>query len=211
MEIIKIEKIEEGDCFKKIPRFIEKGRVLVHPTETCYGVAASVFDEQALEKVYKLKEREKNKYVSVLVKDLEMAESIAHFDQISRTIVEKFWPGPLTLLLPRKNSLPDLFNKGANKVALRVSSSPFVKLMFDYLDEPITTTSFNLSGKEPMYSLEFERIKNDFSEDVLNSVVFFDVGELTKELPSTIVEVENGELKLVREGGLSFSDVKKIN
>ncbi len=173
--------------------------VLLHPTETCYGLACRVHDREAVQKLYDMKRMPTEKPVSLLVKDLEMAQRYAVFSDSALELAKKYWPGPLTLVLPRTAHLPEWINPGTATVGMRVSSHPSVANLFETLNEPITTTSANVHGQPEVYSIE-EALAQGLNPDEL-----MDEGVLEKNPPSTIVEVSEQGMRVIRQGALKLS------
>lgn len=204
----KIKLISEREFLAglgKLDNFLElTSKVIMHATDTCYGLAADVFDEQALNKLYKIKKMHGVKPVSMMVKSLEEAEKYAQFDDLARKLAEKFWPGPLTLVLPRKRmaevGLPDFFNPESATVGIRCPDSKISRALIDLNKRPLTTTSANVSGRPEVYKV-LDYLSQLKEHDVLPDLVI-DGGEIARNQPSTIVKILGGKLEYLREGGL---------
>lgn len=172
MSIMKIIKLEKGKINKQdlgiAVQVLRAGGVVMHPTETCYGLAVDIFNEGALKRLYALKGRDFNKPVSMMVRDLEDAKKYVEFNEVALQLAKKFWPGPLTLVLPRKKSLPEFFNSGMNLGAQKVGGQAFVaqtvgvrcpdsavsQALIKAYGGPLSTTSANVSGCAEVYKLE---------------------------------------------------------
>lgn len=190
-----IEK--QVDEAKKV---IEKGSIVVFPTETAYGIAADATSRVAVEKVYEAKQRPRSKGLTAIVDSLETAEEYADLEEDERRIVREFMPGPLTLIAGKKDSVPDNLNED---FAFRISSGEVA----DKLAEvgPITATSANISGNETSYSVE------DISEELLEKVDYvIDDGELEDGPTSTIAEVVDGGVVVHREGPIKKKEIEKV-
>ena len=125
-----MEKIKMTDK-KAISRAVEvlrNGGVVMHPTETCYGLAVDVFNEKALEKLYRLKGRDADKPLSILVDSVGMAQEYGLFSEKAGELARKYWPGALSIVVPRKKSLSEFLNKGHDFVSIRNSSEIFEKI-----------------------------------------------------------------------------------
>jgi L-threonylcarbamoyladenylate synthase len=189
----KIEVANKTSVEKAVMTLDEEG-VVMHPTETCYGLAVDVFHEATLRKLYFMKDMKEDKPLSILVDSMEMAQDYAVFSKKALELAEKHWPGPLTIILPRTENLPDYFNKGHDTVGVRISSSAFCCEMVSKLGEPVTTTSANKSGEEPLYIPE-----------VMGGVdLLVDGGVLTYQAPSTIVRVVGDKVEVLRQGELQL-------
>jgi L-threonylcarbamoyladenylate synthase len=173
--------------------------IVVHPTETCYGMAVDVFNENALEKLYRVKGMERGKPLSILVDSLEMAKKYGEFSDKALELAEKYWPGPLAIIVPRKH-LPEFFNIGDNFVSFRCSSDDFCKEMVRGFGRPVTTTSANRGGLPQLYGVDdLNEAFGDFAGE-LDLVV--DGGKIPEKKPSTIVKVNGETLTVIRQGDI---------
>jgi L-threonylcarbamoyladenylate synthase len=125
---------------------IDKGGVVVYPTETVYGVGADAFNEDAVRRVYDVKGRPHERPVSVAVAEVSEIESVARLDEEARRFTKELLPGPVTPLVPRRDGVPDVVTAGADLVGVRV---PEDEVALGLLREtgPVTSTSANVSGE----------------------------------------------------------------
>ncbi len=184
-------------------RAIQAGGVVALPTDTLYGLAANVFDEDALRRVFEIKGRPASQPIPVLVNGLGMAARVAEqLPDWAERLAERFWPGSLTLILPASETLSPVITAGGGTVAVRSPDHWVPQELMKRLDIPITGTSANPSGgpdpKTP------EEVKAQLGE-VVDLVV--DLGPAPRGTASTIVAADGGELRLVRQGVLSFEEV----
>ena len=185
------------DLISKAVKIIERGGVVIHPTDTCYGLAANVFDKTAVAKIYKLKGRDFNKPVIFCVRDFAMAEKLVDFNSLAKLLFDKFLPGPLTLVLPSK------INPG-KKDSIRIPNHPVILALSRICSVPFTTTSANLSGGPNPYSI------SEIPDAIKNNVdLILDVGTLPKNLPSTVIEVTDEEFKILRGGPVSQAEIRR--
>jgi L-threonylcarbamoyladenylate synthase len=176
------------------------GKIGVYPTETAYGIAADALNEEAIEKVYEAKRRPKSKHLTVICYDLEQVERHAELTEEERKLVEEFMPGPLTLVVEKKDHVPDILNES---FVFRIPGSETARELAK--EGPITATSANISGEPTSYSVE------DVSEELLEKVDFvLDRGELDSGPTSTIAEVNNGEIVIHRKGPESEQDLSEV-
>lgn len=195
---MKIIQIQQQGVALDAANVIKNGGVVMHPTETCYGFAADIFNEEALGKIYRIKGREEKKPFSILVDSFEMAEKYGEFSKLARKIAEKYWPGALSIIVPRKSALPEFFNKGEKFVSIRLSSDKFTSEMVKSFDGPVVTTSANVSGKSPLYSVDMSQ----FSENASDIDLVVDGGVLSENKPSTIVKIVGYEMSILRQGDI---------
>ncbi|HMR00940.1 MAG TPA: L-threonylcarbamoyladenylate synthase [Candidatus Gracilibacteria bacterium] len=191
-----MEQIDVGDGLSPdqvsiIVNALEEGKVVMHATETCYGLTVDPFQEEALARLYALKEMDLDKPVSLMVSSLEQGMQYGEFNEKARALAERFWPGPLTLIVPRKTSLPDFLNRGIDSVGLRCPDHTVTQTFLKVMGTPLVTTSANVSGKPQAYAPHETTLEPDL---LVNS------GRIRAELPSTIVKVEGDGVEIVREG-----------
>ena len=187
-------------------RVLKGGGVIVFPTETLYGLGADALDEAAVEKVFQLKGRDPRSPIPVLVADQEMLHTlVAQVPAIAQKLIDRYWPGPLTLVLPGQKNIPKPLCNPAGGVGVRISSQPIATLLVNELGRPLTATSANPSGKEPARTLQ--EAKTYFAGRV---ELFVDGGALTSKSGSTVVEVLQDSIKIIREGELSASELRKV-
>ncbi len=193
-----LEKIEEA------ARVIKKGGVCVIPTETAYGLAASIQNEKALERIYEIKKRPFHKPLLILVEELSQApvekERIPNY---AFKIIDRFWPGPLTLLLPATKDTSRFLTGGSQKVGLRISSHPVAMELVKRVGQPVTATSANLSGMG--LSKTVAQVKKQLSH--LEPDYYLDAGEIPPGPPSTIVDCQDSGPVIVRPGAIDPEDI----
>lgn len=177
---------------------LRDGGLVMHPTETCYGLAVDVFNEKALEKLYKVKGRDAGKPVSILVDSLGMAMEYGVFSEKALELAHKHWPGALSILVPRSRNLPEYLNPGEELVSIRFSSDGFAEGLVKGLGRPITTTSANLAGEEPSYEVDMNKLGDLAS----NIDLVVDGGVLSQNKPSTIVKVHGDQVEVLRQGDI---------
>lgn len=170
---------------------LRAGGVLMHPTETCYGLAADIFSEVALKKLYVVKGMPAEKPLSILVNGLEMALEYGIFSDKAMELAEKYWPGPLSIMVPAKvEKLPRFFNPGQEFISIRSSALDFCSEIVGLLGHPVTTTSANRFGEAELY----------LPTAIEGVDLLVDGGELSKNKPSTIVKVVSSQVDVLRKG-----------
>ena len=179
---------------------INQGGIVVFPTDTVYGIGCDPFNKESVKKIYQIKSRDFSKPFPVLVYSKEVAKKIAIFDEFTEKVVEKFWPGPLTIIL---KLIDKNLKKSLNlneKIAIRVPNN---KCTLELLKKCnfIVGTSANVSG-QPSFTNPDQCFKT-----IQNFDVFIDGGKISNSEESTIIEIEKGEIKIIREGSLSKSEI----
>ena len=192
-------------------RLLKEGRVGAIPTETSYGLAASLHQPGALKRIFKIKKRPPSKPLLLLISDLSMLEELTPMPlpPAAERIMEAFWPGPLTLLLPAKGGLAAEVTGSTSKVGVRMSSSPVASELVRLTGCPITATSANLSGLPPCFSPD--EVISQLKEEPPDFIVSAQVpgGVIPRSEPSTILDCTSEPVRLIRQGAVSQEDLVK--
>ena len=197
-DVLKVSCNKEG--IEKASQIVSHGGIVIFPTDTVYGIGCNPYNKESVEKIYKIKSRDIMKSLPVLTYSIETAEKIVEFDQFTKKIVKKFWPGPLTVILKvTDKKIKESLNL-ENKIAIRV---PDHKCTLELLKKCnfLVGTSANISGNLP-YTDPEECLKNLEIYDI-----FVDVGIITSKGESTIIEIENEQIKIIREGSLTEDEI----
>ncbi|MFN3504970.1 MAG: L-threonylcarbamoyladenylate synthase [Caldimicrobium sp.] len=193
------------DTLKRIAQFLESDKVGAIPTETFYALACNPFSEKALERLFILKKREPNKPILLLLGSLDdLSLVVSHVPALALKLIKKFWPGPLTLVLPARRGLPKLLTANLDTIGVRLSSCELTRKVAQAFGNPITGTSANLSGSLPCKNPE--EIAKVFPD--LDFIL--DDGDIKSEKPSTVVEILENKIKLIREGLIPFEKILRV-
>ncbi len=189
----------EENVLREAVECLRKGGLIVYPTETFYGLGAMALNENAVERVFRLKKRPPEKQLTVLISDLEMLKKYAaEIPPAAGLLADRFWPGSLTVIIEAKEVLLRSLKASTCKVGFRVSSDPVALNLTRLLDAPITATSANFSGFPPVTD------PHELPADFLSGVdMVLDAGKVPGGFPSTIVDVEKGRVVILREGILA--------
>lgn len=191
---------------KEPAKIIRDGGIVIFPTETVYGIGTNGLDEKAIKKIYEVKQRSFNKPISLLVNNIEMVNKIAkNISKLEYKIMESFFPGPLTIILEKRDIIPNILTANTNTVGIRMPSGKIAKKLIEYAGVPIATPSANISGRPS--GTNIRDIQKDFEGKV---DYFIDNGESKLGVPSTIVKVINDEVHILREGSISKEQINKI-
>ncbi len=184
---------------------LRQGRVLAYPTETLYGLGVDPFNEEALERLYRLKGRSTQAPVSILVRDLEMLlDVVKEISPSAEILIKTFLPGPLTVVLPARDNLPRRLTAGTGKIGVRISAYPLSDHMFSKFPHPITTTSVNPSGKPA--AKDAKEIAAYFKEGI---DCLLDAGPMPGGIGSTVVDITEDKPVIIREGVISSEKIVK--
>ncbi|MDC0387888.1 L-threonylcarbamoyladenylate synthase [Nitrosopumilus sp.] len=195
---MKVNCNDEG--IRKSVEIIENGGVIIFPTDTVYGIGCNPYDANAVKKIYEIKSREKIKSLPVLASSIEIVKQISIIDEFTEKIIKKYWPGPLTLILKLKDkNLKESLNL-EDKIAVRIPNSLCTLKLLNKCNL-LVGTSANVSG-DLSFTDPQECMKN-----VKNYDIFVDGGTITSKGESTIIEIENEKIHVIREGALKKEDI----
>lgn len=192
-------------------RLLQSGDVVALPTETVYGLAADALNPQAVAKIFEAKERPTFDPLIVHLPDKKLLDTVAEvpedIQKIVNRLIERFWPGPLTILLPKKPCVPDLVTAGLPTVAVRVSNNPVFRRVASALNKPIAAPSANRFGSISPTSANAVLAELDGRVPLI-----LDGGACLHGLESTIIKLEAGNPKpiitIVRPGPITPEDLK---
>jgi len=180
---------------------LRAGQVIVYPTDTLYGLGADIFNYDAVQKIFRIKKREKNNPLPVAVANIKDIEKIAFVDKTSRCLIKTFLPGKLTIVLKKKSNVSDLVTGGLDKVAIRIPNN-IVALELLSKFGPLTATSANIHDKKPPVNID------DIAMQLktCDIAVYIDDGRLEGS-PSTIVDLTQKPFKIIRRGAISEKEI----
>lgn len=197
---------EIGKDIAKARALLERGLHVAIPTETVYGIAANALDDDAVLKIFEVKNRPHFDPLIVHASDRDrLSEYVLSFPDWATTLTDKFWPGPLTLVLPKRSIIPDLVTSGLDTVAVRVPLNPLTHELLTQLEFPLAAPSANpfgyVSPTTPQHVM-----------DQLGGKISYilDGGECAVGLESTIVAEQNGRIHILRLGGTSVEEIESV-
>ena len=181
---------------------IKDGGVVIFPADTVYGIGCNPYDKNAIDKIFKIKKRDKTKQLPILGYSKQVLKQIVEFDEIANKITDKFWPGRLTLVLPLKDAKLQKLSGSTKTIAVRVPNN---KCALTLLKECklIIGTSANISGKKSLVDPSYLKDK------VLDCDVFLNDGPIQSSGASTIIEIKNKNIKILRNGDIHEADLVK--
>ncbi len=178
---------------------IRCGGVVAIPTETYYGLAVDPENEQALHRLFMLKRRPENKPILILISRVEQLQLYAaKIPGLYESLIECYWPGPLTLIFDAKSHVSSLLTGGTGTVGIRLTPNTYACKLIDALGKPITATSANLSAYEPARNAR--QVRDTFGDNI-DAIV--DGGPSTEGPGSTVIGIVNDKLCLVRHGRIT--------
>ena len=195
---MKTRVVTAPEGLQEAAKLLAAGELVALPTETVYGLGAAALDPLACAKIFEAKERPLSDPLIVHLPDLEWLERLARPNELAIRLVEEFWPGPFTMVLPRTKLVPDLVTSGKNTVALRMSAHPIFRQIAHIYGKPIAAPSAN----------RFGRISPTAAPHVMTELggrisLIVDGGRCVHGLESTIVLVRDQAVEILRHGPIT--------
>ena len=185
-------------------KHLKKGGIIITPTDTVYGIMADATNDKAVKKVYEAKKRSFDKPLIVLVNSVEMLNDyVLEIDDITKRIIDKYWPGPLTILFKKNNRLSKYVSNN-DYIGIRYPNNEIIIDILNEFNKPVVSTSANISNNEVVTEVSM------IPGELLEKVDFvLDGGNLSNE-SSTIIKVEDGKIEILREGSLKEKIIKEF-
>ncbi len=181
---------------------LKKGKVIAIPTDTVYGLAVDAKNFDAVENLYRLKKREKNKPLAIFLKNLEQIKKLFIVEDITKKLIEKYLPGKLTIVAKIKDKTDIKLAKNLNEIdddflGFRVVESFFIKKLFNEFEVILAVTSANISGN---------KVANSPSEiiKIFPQIELIISGDLLENSASTVVKINNSQLEIIRNGAIEI-------
>ncbi|MCL4381143.1 MAG: L-threonylcarbamoyladenylate synthase [Candidatus Marsarchaeota archaeon] len=195
---------------------IKQGKVIAIPTDTVYGLATSIKSDTSIKKIFEIKQRDERKAIPVLVNSVDMAKSIAKISKSEMEIVEKVWPGPISILFVKRKKISDVLTSGKDTIMLRIPDDKFLNILLKLIDEPITATSANISGEKSFTTAEdliARFAKEKCQPDIVVKVISY-AQKQHKNKPSTLITIigkgQDTTISVLREGCVSEEQLLHI-
>jgi L-threonylcarbamoyladenylate synthase len=198
-EIVKIDTNHlELDKLASIKAVLIKDGVIAYPTDTFYGLGGNCFSSAAIRKIYQLKRRDLSKPLSLIIADLsELEELVENVPPVYKSLSKEFWPGPLTIVFRASRKLPDILLGNSGTIGVRYPDIEWLRSLVRHVGFPITATSANLSKQ--VESNDPQCVQEDFFGKI-NLIV--DGGATPGLKASTVIDISQGKVKILREGAL---------
>lgn len=199
-----LRSASEPEALREAVRLLRAGELVVFPTETLYAVGCDGLNPQALRRLRRLRERPAGQGFILAVRDVAMAEALtADLPPAARRLMERFWPGPLTLVLPAASGLPAEVTASDGTIAVRESSHPVVAALVEGTDSPLAVPSANRAGEPPARTAE--AAAGALGQGV---ALVLDGGTCAQSQPSTMVRSVAEQPELLREGALPWPRIQ---
>lgn len=203
---INLKDNQNYEKIKEPAQAIKQGNLVLFPTETVYGIGANALDEKAVKKIYEAKGRASDNPLIAHISNLEMLKKlVTEIGEREKKLIEKFWPGPLTIIFNKSNIVPNIITAGLETVAIRMPSNEIAKRLIEYSGVPIAAPSANISGKPSGTVVE------DILEELDGKVEYIiDGGMVDIGLESTVIRVIDGKVHILRPGKITKEDIESL-
>ena len=205
-----ISRIDENNIdkneIKKQANILKEGKTVIFPTETVYGLGANALDESAVSKIYEAKGRPSDNPLIVHIYDKKQVNDLAKsISEKAKLVMDKFWPGPITIIFKKKDIVPMRTSGGLDTVAIRMPSNPVAKALLEEVKLPIAAPSANISGRpSPTKGKHvYEEMNNRVDGIILG-------GDCTFGLESTVLDLTNDTPIILRPGSITKEDLEKV-
>ena len=202
----KIKLKEENDnILKELGEELKNGKLIVFPTETVYGIGANSLNTEAVSKIFKAKGRASDNPLIVHISSLDMLNDIVYeTGDIENKLIEAFWPGPLTIIMKKKEIIPENVSGGLNTIGIRMPDNKIARKLIEYANVPIAAPSANKSGKPSGTLIE------DIIGELNGKVDYIiDAGNTDIGLESTVVQVIDKKVRILRPGKITIEQIKE--
>jgi L-threonylcarbamoyladenylate synthase len=193
--------------YTRATKLLNEGQLVSFPTETVYGLGADATNSEAVEKIYSIKGRPNFNPLIIHLSAADQAEKYVKLNRLAKKLAQAFWPGPFTMVLPilEKNKISPLITAGLDTVAVRVPENEIAHKLLTEFDRPIAAPSANKSGK--VSPTTAAHVADEFDSDLK---MIIDGGSCKKGIESTIVQVMDNNLILLRPGSITIEEIKSV-
>ena len=193
-------------ALEKAANILQQGGLVAFPTDTVYGVGAHAFLPEAVERLYIVKGRPRDKAIPLLLRKAEdMRDVAAEISLFAWRLAENFWPGGLTMVLFRKEDVPDVVCAGGDTVAVRVPAHPLTLALIEAVGVPLATTSANRSGA--VSAVTAEEVQRELGNQI---ELILDGGRSPGGTPSTVIDLTRDPPAILRQGAILEECLRKV-
>ena len=205
-EIIKIAATDNAEKYKSAVELLKNDQVVGMPTETVYGLAGNAYSELAVKRIFEAKGRPQDNPLIVHISEFsEIYALVSEVPEIAKKLAEKFWPGPLTMILPKSEKVPMCVTAGLDSVAVRCPTHPIARNLIKNCGLPIAAPSANISGKPS--PTKAEHVFSDLNGKI---PLVIDGGESEEGVESTVISLCGEAPKLLRPGNVTLSELESV-
>ena len=201
---MKIYNQINDEIIKEIINVLDNDGLIIFPTDTVYGIACNSFSDKGIYKLYKAKNRDFNNPIGVLTDSIDKIKLVtSSINKTEEKLINKYFPGNLTIVFNKNDNVSSLLTSNKNTIGIRIPNNDIALQILKNYPYPLATTSVNISGKKEGNKIE------DFIDEFKDKVDIIIDGGKTFEKPSTIVRVEDNNIKILRQGNLKI-DINEI-
>jgi L-threonylcarbamoyladenylate synthase len=202
MKIIKLNKNSETTIINITLKALKKGGLVVFPSDTVYGLLCDATNEIAVKKLIEFKNRPPGKAISVFC-SFELLNELVKINEKQQKIIKEILPGPFTIILPSKHKVVNLLESEKKSLGIRIPMYRYIEVLINKYNKPITATSANIAGRPAHYSINtlLDEL-SDKQKKLIDLIV--DAGKLSRNKPSTVVDLTQPEIKILRQGDMDF-------
>lgn len=199
MEILKLNRKNYQKIFQRTRKALEKGKIVVCPTDTVYGLVGQMTNSEVVKKIFKIKKRPTKKALPIFVKDIKMAKKLAYFNKKQEGFLRKVWPGRVTIILKGKKK---------KTIGLRIPNYKLILDLIEILNSPLIGTSANISGQPA--STKIKEVIKQFKNKKDQPDLILHGGNLKAAQPSTVIDLTGRKPKILRKGDFSKRQLLKF-
>ncbi|HEY4506584.1 MAG TPA: L-threonylcarbamoyladenylate synthase [Candidatus Paceibacterota bacterium] len=209
MKIISIDPYKDySEAILEAVEVLNKGGVVVYPTDTVYCLGANACEARAVEQVFKIKNRPLSKPIPIIARNMKWVKELAFIPEKLEAKLDYIWPGSTTIILPKRDVVPSVVTAGNQNVGMRIPDFLFVDKLLGKFGYPLTATSANVSGWELRNNPAV--IAEDFKGKIWKPDLILDVGVLPPSRPATILDLSTIKPKILRVGPSKPQQLMKL-
>lgn len=197
-----------NENIQQLTENVKNGKIICFKTDTIWGLSVNPNSKESIQNLYNIKQRELDKpFIFLISKNQDLKKFVKDVSSLEQKLIDNFWPGPLTIIFKAKENLPILQHyKNQTTIALRMPNDSLTQQILKKLDFPLPSTSVNLQNEQPLNT--FNDIYNKFKDSNIN--ILNNYTNLSDNISSTIVCVEDDNIKILREGQITKEKILSI-
>lgn len=205
-EILQVNSENQKDVVEKAAKLLKEGELVAIPTETVYGLGANALDENAVKNIFKAKGRPQDNPLIVHISEIEeIYNLVEEFPQSARKLAEKFWPGPMTIILKKSSKIPPVVSAGLETVAIRLPGNEIASAIIKQAGVPVAAPSANLSGSPS--PTDAQSVFDDMNGRI---PLIVDGGRCDVGVESTVISLIGKKAKILRPGGVTPEQIRNV-
>ncbi len=209
MKIISIDLNKDyTDALVEAVKVLQRGGVVVYPTDAGYAIGANACDYHAVEQIFKIKNRPLSKPLPILARNIKWAKELVVIPPKLEGVLSKIWPGTTTVILPRKRIIPSIVTAGGSAVGIRISDYILIDKLLGRFGYPLTATSAKISGDQD--ARDIDKIVKSFKENIWKPDLILDAGVLPESVPSTVLDFSTIKPKILKVGPSKPEQLMKL-